>query len=95
MGTQARSFDLNLYELGVCRKPAGARIEVAHEVTDGKTVTVEANSESWRFRAINGRARDLDPDAIRRDGQTVDIDELPRWLGVALDFVGCKLERAR
>ena len=95
MGTQAWSFDLNLYELGVCRNPAGARIEVAHDATGGKTVTVEANSERWRFRTLDRRARDLDPGTIRRGGQTVDIDELPRWLGVALDFVGCTLERAR
>ena len=93
MGTQARSFDLNLYELGVCRKPEGARIEVAHEATGGKTITIEANSERWRFRTLDRRARDLDPGAIQRDGRTVGVDELPRWLGVALDFVGCKLER--
>ena len=95
MSTQARSFDVNLYDLGICRDPAGARVELAKDVNGGQFVTVRTDTERWHIDMADVRKRRLDLDSIRCDGRLITPGEVPHWLAVALNFAGCELREEK
>ena len=91
MGTQARSFDVNLYDLGICRDPFEATVELNEEPNGSQYVTVQTSTERWHIDMADVRERRLDLDSIRCDGRLITPGEVPHWLAVALDFAGCEL----
>ena len=95
MGTQARSFDVDLHDLGVYRDPTDARVELAENANGGQFVTIQTDSERWHIDMADVRERRLDLDSIRCDGRLMMPGEVPHWLAVALDFAGCELPGAK
>jgi len=91
MAVHAKTFNVDLYELGVTSNPPNALVEFTRDQNESQRLTISSRSERWTFELADSRTRELDPDSIRLDGRPISSSAIPSWLAFVLEYIDCTL----